>query len=397
MCVMSLFTTLTTQSTNTVLSLYAQSLGATLSVAGTLVGISSVACIVMLPISGPASNRINKRVLVQWSLIICVIGNIGFAMAHSIPVLMICRFVIGLSQGLANTATMVMVTESLPVDKVTIGVGYYGLAGTLMQSVGPAIALRISENYGYAVLFIVVAAMCVVNYLLGFLLPDSEPVIQERFTLRSIKLKEIVAPEALVPAIIGFLFAFNNGVQLAFIAPYAVDMEFGGVGLYFTIQSVFIILARLFLGHITNVRKVSFATTFSGCFLLAFALLLGFGRSSISMYIAGGCFGLAYGTLLPVTQSVSVKLVPPERKGSGSSTYFLGIFTALAMGGTVGGVIADHFGYQAMFLSLTVPTICAIVLALVKANFPVSPEAYKERRSTRKTESIIVPADTSAG
>ena len=380
LCLITLVTSLTSQSVNTVLSLYAQSLGANLSLAGTVVGISSVACLIMMPFTGPMTNRLNRRMLVKVSLIVACLGNVGFALASSVSVLLVCRFIIGLSQGVSTTAMMVMVVDTLPTDRVTIGVGYYGLASTVVQSVGPALALAISDRFGFPMLFFSIAALCVVNFLGAFLLPDAKPAISEPFSLSSIKLREIVAPESIVPAVIGFLFAFNNGVQLAFVAPYAADTGIGGAGMYFTIQSLLMVFARVFLGKMTNSRKVTFTAYFAGTFLLMFALFMGFGHSQATLYLAGACFGLAYGTLLPVTQTLSMQLVPPERRGSGSSTYFIGIYTALSLGGTVGGAVAEHFGYKTMFLSLLVPTLCAMALATAKANFPVNQEAYAARR-----------------
>lgn len=80
-------------------------------------------------------------------------------------------------------------------------------------------------------------------------------------------------------------------------------------------------------------------------------------------------------SLLPVTQSVSITRTPESRRASGSSTYGLGIQLAFAVSGTAGGLIADRFGYTAMFLSLIVPSMAAMLLGLWKGNFPVSPAA----------------------
>lgn len=378
LCVISVITTFSSQSLNTVLSLYAQSLGANLSVAGTIVGMTSVASICILPFSGPMSNRIDKRFLTLISAVIVFLGTLGFALVDSVQLLMLCRFVIGIGMGISCTSTMVMVTESLPSDRIVVGVGIYGLVGIVIQSIGPATALAISGRFGYKALFLWSAAMCVVQIAITFLLPKYQTVQHEgksRFSL-----KEIIAPEALLTATIGFLFAFNNGVQLAFVAAYAEASGLGGAGLYFTVQAVFTALARAFLTKVTNRHTVAFATTIAGAFLILFSLVLGVSQTLLGFYVASALFGIGYGTLLPVTQSVSITRTPEARKASGSSTYFLGIQIAFAISGTIGGWIADNYGYSVMFLSLIVPSVCAMALGLVRGRIPVSPESYVGNR-----------------
>ena len=377
LCIISVITTFAGQSLNTVLAMYSQTFeGVTLGMAGTVVGIASVASIVMLPFSGILSNRFDKRLLTQISAAVTCVGTLWFALAGTYAELLICRFIIGLGSGISMTSTMVMVTESLPEDKVVVGVGLYGLVGIIIQAVGPATILAVKDAFGYKVLFLGAVALGVVQMAVTMMLPKYQPPKIEGKSKFS--LKEIIAPEALLTASIGFLFAFNNAVQLAFVASYAEDSGLGGAGLYFTVQAVFTAVARLFFTKITNRNTVAFAATIAGIFLVLFSLFLGFGKTLLMFYIASACFGLGYGTLLPVTQSVSILRVPEERKASGSSTYFLGIQIAFAIGGTVGGVIAERTGYSTMFLTLAGPSILAIILGVARGRIPVSPAAYEE-------------------
>lgn len=372
LCIICSITTFTNQSLNTVLSLYAQDLGASLSVAGTVVGMASVASTLILPFSGPLSNRVDKRFLTLLSSVFVLIGMLGFAFVKTVDLLLVCRFFIGLGFGLSSTCTMVMVTKSLPPDSIVVGMGLYGLVGIVVQSVGPAAALAVETAFGYDVLFLLSAFLCLLQAAAVMLLPKYPPMRESgaRFSV-----KEIIAPEALLTAGIGFLFAFNNGVQLAFVSSYAEAAGFGHAGMFFAVQAVFSALSRVLLSKLTSRHTVSFATTIAGVFLILFSLALGLGKNLLHFYLASAFFGIGYGTLLPVTQSVSITRTPESRRASGSSTYGLGIQLAFAVSGTAGGLIADRFGYAAMFLSLIVPSMAAMLLGLWKGNFPVSPAA----------------------
>ena len=63
---------------------------------------------------------------------------------------------------------------------------------------------------------------------------------------------------------------------------------------------------------------------------------------------------------------------PPERGGSAASTYMFAINIGIGGGGLFGGVLAEHFGYSVLFLSLIVPTVAAWLLSLYKGRFPAS-------------------------
>jgi MFS family permease len=371
---------------NTIFSDYALvKLGTTISLAGTLAGMANIGAFVILPFCGPAINRLDKKKILQAASLIIIISTLGFALFRSIPVIMFFRLLSGFGTGIAFTSGMVMMVETLPVHRITEGVGYYGLAGIIMEAIGPSIALYMSSTFSYSAAFLTAGGISLAGYLVSFRLPSSKPLIygasldtkagkEGKLTL-SILLKEIIAKESLLPAVIGSLFALINGIQHAFVVPYAKSMNLeSGAGIYFTVIAFALFFARILLGKFIQKKTIAFAVVFSGIFLTMCPLLLGWGTNMATMLLAAAFFGIGYGTLLPVTQSTAIKFAPPNRKGSGSSTYQIGIRLAFAIGPTLGGVIAQNFGYARMFLLLVIPSLLAIALGVIKGRIPINPE-----------------------
>jgi MFS family permease len=386
LCFLFLCSSSVTYMVNTIFSDYALvRLGTTISLAGTLAGMTNIGAFIILPFCGPANNRMDKKKLLQVAALIFALTTMGFALFDSIPVIMLLRLISGFGTGLAFTSGMVMVVEALPESRITEGVGYYGLAGIIMEAIGPTIALFMVSTFSYAAAFLTAGAISFIGFLVSFKLPSSkpscpvsipgkEPAKKEKLTL-ALLMKEIIAKESILPATIGALFALINGIQHAFVVPYAKSMNLeAGAGIYFTVIAITLFLARLLLGKFIQKRTIAFAVVFSGIFLTLCPILLGLGTSMVTMLLGGAFFGIGYGTLLPVTQSTAVKFAPANRRGSGSSTYFLGIRLAFAIGPSLGGLFAQNFGYARMFLILVIPSLLAIVLGVVKGRIPINPE-----------------------
>ena len=378
--IMSLCVSAVTYFTNISMVQYSvEVLGTTLPLAGTIAGAANFGSFIITFACGMLSNHVNKKILVRTAALLYTVATLGYATFRN-PMIVICfRIIAGFAAGINFTSAMVLVTEVLPKDKITEGVGYYGLASTLMQSFGPMLALIIIRRWGYNINFITAGSLALVGFLCSFVLPDSIPhhdAKASKTTLSKV-LGEVVCKESWLPACVGFVFALINGMQQALILSYSkVIGSEAYTGTYFLVISVMMIISRIILGKFIQSKTVAFAVTFSGIFLVGTTLFLGLGSITATMLIGAGLFGIGYGTLLPVTQSMSVKLAPEGRKGSGSSTYHMGTTSAFFIAPVFGSFLADpngmNLGFNNAFLMLSVPCVIGIALACWKGRFLIN-------------------------
>lgn len=370
----------TTYMVNTIFSDFSTVIiGTTIGMAGTVAGMTNIGALIIAPFCGPANNRLDRRKLLQAAMLILALTTIGYTCCKSIPLLLILRLISGFGYGLSLTTSIVTATDVLPENRITEGIGYLNISNILMEAIGPSLAVFLSYRFSYAAAFITAAIICLFGFLLAFKLLPPVPVIKEvpeekKLTI-SVFIKELFAKEALLPTTIGALFALISGIQQVFLVPYAKSFGLAeSAGLYFTLLACAMFASRLLLGKFVQKRTIAFAVIFSGVFLISCPILLGFGKSIVTLLLAGISFGIGYGTLIPVTQSTSVKFLPPERRGSGSSTYITGIRLAYAVGSVSGGLLAQNFGYARMFLFLVIPSLLAITLGIIKGRVPINPE-----------------------
>ena len=73
-----------------------------------------------------------------------------------------------------------------------------------------------------------------------------------------------------------------------------------------------------------------------------------------------------YGALQPALQSLCMKSVTPERRGSASSTNYIGMDSATIIGPSVCGMIAAELGYTPLMWSvMAVPCLVSILFILI--------------------------------
>jgi MFS family permease len=61
-------------------------------------------------------------------------------------------------------------------------------------------------------------------------------------------------------------------------------------------------------------------------------------------------------------QTLTMKCVTNDRRGAGSSTYFIGADIGYLIGPTIAGFIAQTFGYRTMWHIMAIPMLFAIAL-----------------------------------
>lgn len=372
LCCYTLFSTMPGLVLNSLLSTYARNaLGVTLSQAGVLVSLNAITSIAVHPLVGPASNRIDKRLLLLASGVLSVLSCLGFAFVPRYGAALAFRVVAGFSWALSAATGLVFVSETLPPDKTTSGIAYYGLIQIVVTAVGPTIALKAINRVGYTGMFLLMAVCAAAALISSWFLPSSVSNSKERFTLRSIRFKEIFAPEAIALACVGGLFAFNNGVQSSYALPYADARGFAdAASLYFIIQAAATLLTRFTICRWLYERPLPFITSFAAVLLVFFAIVMAWGRSAFWMYLGAILMGVGYGCVIPAIQAACIQKTPKERKGSAGSTYLFAINIGIGGGGLIGGVVADHFGYCVLFLALLVPTAAAWILSHVFGREP---------------------------
>lgn len=138
-------------------------------------------------------------------------------------------------------------------------------------------------------------------------------------------------------------------------------------------------ISRFFLGRIQDERGDNAVVYFGvAMFILALVVLALAGNDAL-VIVAGVLSGLGYGTLMPASQAIAVRLVDASRLGTGISTLMLLVDVGVALGPIFLGSLISATGYSAMYLLLAgLVAVAGVFYFFVHGRRPQAKQGYAE-------------------
>ncbi|MBO5975798.1 MAG: MFS transporter [Oscillospiraceae bacterium] len=359
------------QMSNTLLSVYANSFGAPADQIGQLMSMFAVTALIFRFISGPAMNAYNRKKLVAMAMGFMATAYLGFSNAQliadfvgvkPIAVLMAFRLLQGVGNAFGSACCLTMVSDTLPKDKFTTGMGYYACAQVVAQAIGPTVGVFLRDWIGYSKTYVVIF------FVMCFAIFTSTHVKlapRERVPF-NLKLGNIIAKEALIPAGVTFLVATGFTAINAFLMVYTEERGIPGGSLFFTVYAVTMLVTRPLVGRLTE--RFGFVKVAIPCvFMTAVSLvMIGYSGNMFWLLLSAFVNAFGYGAVQPMLQSLCMKAVGPERRGSASGTNYIGMDSATILGPMICGKVADALGYEPIiWIVMTVPILIGMIAIFV--------------------------------
>ncbi|MCU6733321.1 MFS transporter [Diplocloster agilis] len=351
---------LSQQMMNSLVSKYADYLGAAATVVGIVASIYSVTALIFKIISGPVIDTYNRRFILSGTMLIMAVSFFGYGIAGNVPALIGLRLLQGVGQAFTSTCCLALAADTLPKEKFGSGIGVFSMAQAASQAIGPTIALGLIGVCGYQATFMIGSGIMV---FAAFLATRVKVPYQKAKKLK-ISVKSIVAKEAIMPAFIIFLMSLTYFVVNSFLIVYAGKIGVANIGYYFTVFAGTMLITRPMIGKLTDrYGLVKIVVPSLICFAASF-LIISYSRSLPMFLLAAFVAAFGYGASQPAIQALSLKCVPKERRGAGSSTNFIGTDLGSLLGPILAGAVADLLGYEVMWRVMILPVVFALVIVL---------------------------------
>lgn len=347
----SLITSLGFNMITTLISSYAVSFGSQLTAAGIISGIFSISAIIFRPVGGFLSDLLNKKKICVVTTLLISFIILNYALSPNIGTLLFMRILHGALFGVNGTANMALATEYIPKDKLGEGLGYYGLGQVLAQIVGPSIGIAIRDAFGYRMLFVLIAASTfAAGLILQFAFQDrSRPGSDSAAVRPALSLKNLIAKECIVYALIAGLFSMGNGIVNSFLVLSGESKQIENIGLFFSVNAIVLFLLRLIIGKVADKANLLIIVNLA-LFAGAVSMVLIGKAPALTILLAAAAvkaFGNVGGQIS--LQSACVRRVDAARVGIATSTYYIGADIGQGFGPIWGGRIAQIFGYDTVF------------------------------------------------
>ena len=359
------------QMSNSMLSLYAKSTGAPADQIGTLMSMFALTALIFRFIAGPAMNAYNRKNLLQMAMTLFGTAYLGFSFSpklaeitgiNVITIMKAFRLLQGIGNAFGNACLLTIVADCMPKESFSSGMGIFALAQSVAQAIGPTVGKRLSNAFGYNTTYILTSLMMFTSiFLVAFIVK-----VPNRGTGKMvINLNNMIAKEALIPALIVFLVSFGFTSINAFFLVYAEERGIEGATWYFTVNALALMLTKPLVGKLND--KYGFVKiAIPACRLTGISLILiGLSTRLWHLLAVAVINSFGYGAVQPALQSMCMKSVPTSRRGSASSTNYIALDSATLLGPAVCGYVASVLGYvPAMWLVMAVPVFIAIVCVL---------------------------------
>lgn len=341
---------------------YLQTLGASVLVCGIAGGLFAFTSCLSRPFSGMMSDRMNRKMLMSGFTMLMAVSLLLYSLVPNIFLILFFRGVHGIAFGISSTASLVLVSESVPEARLGEAVSYYGVMSVASMAIGPGIGIWISETIGYQYCMLISTVILFAAGIATVVFPyEYQGEDQRKKEKQGFSFRQFVEPKLLGLAGVNAAFTMMNGVVSAFLVVFALQRGIEGVSWHFTLNAAVLIFSRILLAQKMNswsLKQNLYPAFFCGILAL---ILIGSADTLVLLLIAAVVKAFAQGMSQPAIQTEGLRMVEPARRGVASSTIYIGGDLGQAVGPMLGGAVAQHVGYGAMYWICAVPLAAACV------------------------------------
>ncbi|MCL1848635.1 MAG: MFS transporter [Clostridiales bacterium] len=364
---------------NSLLSIYANSLGASATAIGMVMSTFAISSISFRMISAPIMDTYNRKYVVAFATSTLAIAFFGFSLANSIPVLLAFRLVQGCGMAFGNACCLAIVAEMLPKDKYASGIGYYSLAQVMCQAIGPSLGLFLVDQVGFKMTYIFNSCVMLIATFLA-LRVKLNFTQTKKLTLR---INNIIAKEALLPSSTLLILSMGGTAIGSFLILFSREQGVtSNIGLYYTVTAVTMLATRPMIGKLTD--KYGLVKVIVPALLcnVATFFIISFSTTLWGFLLAGLISAFGYGACQPAMQALTMKAVTNDRRGAASSTNYIGMDLGSLFGPTLCGAVAQSLGYVMMWRVMTIPFIIGMIyIFLSRSTIKQIEDEFEARQS----------------
>lgn len=350
------------QMTLPTIPIFVNELGGSDQLIGIIVGIFTFSALLFRPYAGQALETRGRGFvyLIGLSIFVLSVGTFGFV--TSVFALILIRIVQGVGWGFSTTASGTIATDLIPPERRGEGMGYYGLSGNLALAFGPALGLTLADVLTFKQLFLICALLGLFAVIFASRVKYKE--VDQSIHKTKVARFDVVEKSAINPSILLFFITLTFGGIASFLPLHAAEQGVKGIQVYFVSYAIFLMVSRIFAGKIYDKRGDIYVIPPGVLFIFIAMLLLSWLPNTMTMLIAGGLYGLGFGTVQPALQAWAVDKAPANRKGMANATFFSFFDLGVGVGAILFGQLAFWFHYGLIYLVSAVSVLIALFIYL---------------------------------
>ena len=307
-----------------------------------------VAALLTRPYSGFLVDSFSRKPVYLLSYFFFITLFAGYMIAGSILLLLLLRFLHGISWGLTATAGNTLAIDIMPPSRRGEGLGVFGLSNNLAMAIGPMVGLFLYEQFNLNWAFFVALVTGILGFITVILIkvPVKPKVVHDK----ALSLDRFILVKGIPIGINLILIAVSWGMLLSFAALYGTRMGVKGAGVFFTLMAVGIGASRIIAGRHVDRGRIHHMS-------LAGTLILGISFTVFALFpvpviylCSAFAIGVGFGIIFPSYQNIFINLAPHNQRGTANATYLSSFDIGVGLGMLISGWAAEAISLSAAFL-----------------------------------------------
>ena len=328
------------------------------SVIGVILCVYTVAALIVRPFSGYLLDAFQRKPLYLLSYAIFTFLFLGYIAGGLLLFFVLLRFLHGLSFGMVTVGGNTLVVDIMPAERRGEGLGYYGLTNNTAMSIGPMVGLFLHQAVSYEWIF----AIAMFTSLLGLLLAccvKAPSRTKTKAPKQALSLDRFILVKGLRAGLALLLLSIPYGATTNYVAMYVSSIQMDITpGVYFTIMAIGMGVSRIFAGkyvdkgYVTQCIHYGFYPCIAAFLLLAACQPLMRWNATVAeilFLIIPMLQGVGFGIIFPAYNSLYINLGTHRQRATATSTYLTSWDVGLGLGILLGGIIAEHFSFAAVY------------------------------------------------
>ncbi|RHW36745.1 MFS transporter [Lysinibacillus yapensis] len=324
---------------------------------------------------GILADRFGAKRILLFAVIIWSIFTGLTAVAWTLGIMLVIRFLFGIGEGGFQPAASKIITTYYPENERSKVMSIMLSSSSIMSMLVPIISAVLLVTIGWRAIFVIAAIIGVIIVVLYWKVVPSDKVAQE--TDEAPRVKEIVGKLVKMPfmwsLVVSYftIYAVNWGLN-SWIPTYLSNvrnLDLLSIGGWQVIPGVIMLIAMFLSGYFIDKLDLKVSKVIGAVFalLLAVFLLLMFNATSIGLFITYQCIVMFLMTfVILLLPSFILKKIPAEYAGTAMGMANTGGQLAGFVTPTLIGMMVDAFdgSYNAAVWMLVIISIICVISIL---------------------------------
>ncbi|MBO8155810.1 MAG: MFS transporter [Bacillaceae bacterium] len=326
---------------------YIEDIGATATQVGLVTTLFSIGAIIIRPYIGFLLESQTRKKLVLIGSLSLLLLTMVYPLTQIIFLLLFLRFIHGVAWGWSTTVNGTAGVDLVPRSRIGEGMGYFGLSATIGMIIAPSLGIFIFQNYSFNLLIMISAVLGTVGFILFSLTAFRTPEVVQNTSISDTKFSffgSLIDKNSWYPAFVTLMTTFAYGSIITFLVIFGENRSIEHIFLFYLVNAIMATIFRPLSGRFYDLKGPWHLILGSSLIAFVAMWILVYAHNSWMLAIAGGLFGIGFGSMMPGLQAWVISKTTPERSGVANGMFYSSIDLGIGMSGILFGSIAQVFG-----------------------------------------------------